>query len=87
MQRALAIDEDSFGNDHPNVAIDLSNLAVLLKDTNRLAEAETLMRRAVDILEKSLGVDHPNTRTVRKNLATLLAELNQAAGESDHPTA
>ena len=42
MRRALAIDEKSFGADHPNVAIDLNNLAKLLKDTNRLAEAEPL---------------------------------------------
>ena len=26
MRRALAIDEESFGADHPNVAIDLNNL-------------------------------------------------------------
>ena len=44
MRRALAIDEHSFGPDHPNVATDLNNLAQLLKATNRLAEAEPLMR-------------------------------------------
>ena len=38
-RRALAIDEASYGPDHPNVAIDLNNLAQLLHDTNRLAEA------------------------------------------------
>ena len=54
MRRALAIDERSLGADHPNVARDLSNLAQLLKDTNRLAEAEPLMRRALAIDEKSL---------------------------------
>ena len=37
---ALAIDEKSFGPEHPNVARDLGNLALLLKDTNRSAEAE-----------------------------------------------
>jgi hypothetical protein len=35
MRRALAIDEASFGNDHPNVAIRLNNLAQLLQATNR----------------------------------------------------
>ncbi len=49
MRRALAIDEKSFGPDHPNVAIDLNNLAQLLQATNRLAEAEPLMRRALAI--------------------------------------
>ena len=37
MRRALAIDEQSYGPDHPNVATDLNNLALLLKATNRLA--------------------------------------------------
>ena len=45
MRRALAIDEQSYGPDHPNVAIDLNNLAQLLQATNRLGEAEPLMRR------------------------------------------
>ena len=60
MRRALAIDEKSFGPDHPDVARDLINLAALLKDTNRLSEAEPLMRRALAIDEKSFGPDHPD---------------------------
>ena len=42
-----AIDEQSFGEDHPEVARDLNNLAPLLQATNRLSEAEPLMRRAL----------------------------------------
>ncbi len=53
MRRALDIDEKSFGPDHPNVAIDLNNLASLLQATNRLDEAEPLMRRALYIDEKN----------------------------------
>ena len=60
MRRALAIDEASFGPDHPNVARDLNNLAQLLQDTNRLSDAEPLMRRALAIDEASFGPDHPN---------------------------
>ena len=59
MRRALAIDEASYGPDHPNVAIDLNNLASLLWATNRLGEAEPLMRRALAIDEASYGPDHP----------------------------
>ena len=59
MRRALAIDETSLGQEHPDVAIDLNNLAGLLQATNRLAEAEPLMRRALAIDEASLGNDHP----------------------------
>ncbi|MCK4886582.1 MAG: tetratricopeptide repeat protein, partial [Planctomycetes bacterium] len=67
-RRALAIDEASFGPNHPDVARDLNNLAKLLRDTNRLDEGEPLMRRALAIFEKSLGAEHPSTVTVRRNL-------------------
>ena len=60
MRRALAIDEASFGPDHPNVATSLNNLAALLQATNRLSEAEPLYRRALAIDEASFGPDHPN---------------------------
>ncbi len=76
--RALAINEKSYGPDHPDVARDLNNLA-LLQATNRLAEAEPLMRRALAIFENSLGPDHPNTAIVRKNLAALEAALGKGA--------
>ena len=72
MRRALAIDEEGFGPDHPNVAIRLNNLAQLLQATNRLAEAEPLMRRALAIDEESFGPDHPNVAIRLNNLAQLL---------------
>ena len=39
MRRALAIDEQSFGPEHPTVAIRLNNLAMLLKDTEMKQES------------------------------------------------
>ncbi|TYP80667.1 MULTISPECIES: tetratricopeptide repeat protein [Nitrosomonas] len=77
MRRALAIDEASFGADHPKVALDLNDLAGLLLETNRLAEAEPLMRRALDIDEASLGVDHPEVARKLNNLAGLLQSTNR----------
>ena len=62
MRRALAIDEQSYGKEHPEVATDLNNLAALLQATNRLAEAEPLMRRALAIDEQSYGKEHPERR-------------------------
>jgi tetratricopeptide (TPR) repeat protein len=79
LRRALAIDQRSLGQDHPNVAKDLSNLAQLLQDTNRLAEAEPLMRRALAIGEQSLGQDHPKVARDLNNLAQLLKDTNQLA--------
>ena len=72
--RALQIDEDSYGPLHPNVAVRLNNLAQLLQDTNRITEAEPLMRRALAIDEKSLGPEHPNVAIRLSNLAGLLKD-------------
>ncbi|HRQ96551.1 MAG TPA: hypothetical protein PK440_16355, partial [Candidatus Accumulibacter phosphatis] len=47
--------------------------------TNRLAEAEPLLRRALRIVVASLGSEHPNAQTARANTVALL----QAMGRSD----
>ncbi len=47
MRRALEIDERSYGPEHPDVARDLNSLAELLKATNRLQEAEPVLRVAL----------------------------------------
>ena len=79
MLRALAINETSFGTDHPKVAIGLTNLAGLLQATNRLAEAEPLMRRALAIDEASYGTHHPRVAMELNNLAGLLQATNRLA--------
>jgi tetratricopeptide (TPR) repeat protein len=77
MERALKIDEASLDKDHPDVAIDLNNLAQLYKATNRLKEAEPLMKRVVTIFEKSLGPHHPNVAAALNNLALLYQATNR----------
>ena len=72
MRRALAIDEQSYGTDHPDVARDLNNLAQLLQATNRLAEAEPLMRRAVKIIQnfgEEIGYEHPHAAGLHQELS------------------
>ncbi len=76
-RRAMAIAEKSYGPDHPNVAIRLNNLALLLQATNRLAgstfgELSRWMRL-------SLGPDHPDVAIRLNNLATLLQDTNRFA--------
>lgn len=80
-RRALAIDAQSFGPEHPHVAIRLNNLAALLQATNRLAEAEPLLRRALRIFHDSLGPEHPNTQTVQRNYTLLPTALDLPADE------
>ncbi len=50
----------------------------LLKATNRLAEAEPLMRRGVEIVVKfsvATGHRHPHLQTVLDNYFSLLTEM------------
>ena len=68
MRRTLEIDEASFGEHHPTVAISLNNLAQLLKDTKRMGEAEPLMRRTLEINEASFGEHHPTVAIRLNNL-------------------
>src|SRR5207247_2159728 len=77
IRRALAIDERSYGPDHTSVATDLNNLAQLLKDTNRLDEAEPLFRRALVIDEARYGPDHPDVALNLNTLAELLRATNR----------
>ncbi len=54
-------------------------MADLLLATNRLADAEPLMRRALTIDEKSFGPDHPSVGRDLNNLAQLLQETSRLA--------
>ena len=58
-------------------SLGLNNLAGLLTETNRYAEAEPLYRRVLAIFEKSLGPDYPNVGIVRDNLASLMKDKNR----------
>jgi tetratricopeptide (TPR) repeat protein len=84
MRRALAIDEASYGADHPKVALRLNNLARLLQATNRLAEAEALMRRALAIFlafTQATGHEHPHLRKVRGYYTDVLQEMGHSEEE------
>ena len=83
MRRALEIDVTAFGEQHPEVAVSLANLALLLNDTNRVEEAETLMRRALEINEAAYGEQHPSVAKDLNNLAILLK--NDSRGDETDP--
>ena len=61
-RRALAIPEKSSRPQHPDVGTDLTNLAELLQDTNRLAR-RACNRRVIAIAEKCFGPEHPDVAT------------------------
>jgi tetratricopeptide (TPR) repeat protein len=71
-ERALRIDEKTFGPEHPSVATDVNNLGSVLQDLGDLGGAKAAYERALAIFRKFLGEDHPNTKTVRQSLELLL---------------
>ncbi len=79
-ERALAINEKVLGPDHPDTALSLNNLALLLQDQDEFAAARPLHERALAIREKALGPDHPDTAESLNNLALLLQAEGDLAG-------
>lgn len=74
---ALEIAEHYFGGTDPNTAVALGHLAQSLMNTNRLAEAEPLLRRAL-LIDDALFENDPTRVSVRlNNLALLLRETNR----------
>ena len=60
--------------DDPLIATVLNKMALLYQDTNRLKDAEPLMKRALKINENALGPDHPKVIKGHKDLAELLQD-------------
>ncbi len=74
-EHALAIDEKTFGKDHPKVAIRVNNLGTVYKDLGDLPAARAAFERALAIDEKTFGPDHPNVATDVNNLGSVYQDL------------
>ena len=72
-----ALAEANALSDSKLVAAASNNLALLLQHTNRIKEAEPLMRQALAINEVAFGNQHPTVATGFSNLALLLSETNR----------
>ncbi len=79
LERSLAIDEKTYGPDHPTVATSLSNLALVHEALGDAARARGLLERALAIDEKTYGPDHPEVATDLSNLALVHEALGDAA--------
>jgi len=79
-ERALKIDEATFGPNHPEVATDVNNLGLVLQDLGDLAGARTCFERALQIDETTFGPNHPNVATRVNNLGSVLRDLGDLAG-------
>ena len=70
-EKVLAIRQRILGNDHPDVAVSLDNLAVLYHTQGRYSEAETLYLQSLEMLKHLLGEEHPGVATSLNALALL----------------
>lgn len=65
---------DTLGDEHPDVAQSLNNLALLYDNQGRYGDAEPLYLQ--DIAEQLLGEEHPNTQKIRNNFIASVKKAN-----------
>ncbi|MFM6321643.1 MAG: CHAT domain-containing tetratricopeptide repeat protein [Microcystis panniformis] len=70
-EQALAIYKQQLGDNHPDTAASLNNLAGLYYSQGRYSEAEPLYKQALAIKKQQLGDNHTATAISLNNLAEL----------------
>ena len=74
-KESLAIKKKVFGDEHPQVALGLNNLAVLLEEGfGNYEESYKLKKEALAIRKKVFGDEHPDVAGSLNNLAELLMD-------------
>ncbi|KAF3845094.1 hypothetical protein F7725_008257 [Dissostichus mawsoni] len=63
-------EEEVLGKDHPDVAKQLNNLALLCQNQGKYEEVEYYYMRALEIYQTKLGHDDPNVAKTKNNLAS-----------------
>jgi eukaryotic-like serine/threonine-protein kinase len=71
-ERALTIDRNILGDDHPQVADHLHNLALVAQSMGDLKRAEALFRDAIARIEHAFGSEHIKTAVALGNYGLLL---------------
>ncbi len=71
LRRVISIYEQQLGENDPDTASSLSDLAILYYSQGKYSEAEPLLQHALAIHEQQLGPDHPDTALTLVNLAGL----------------
>ena len=69
----LAIEKKTLGEEHPQYAASLNNLAALLYEQGKLDEAIPYSKESLAIKKKVFGDEHPNVASDLNNLAQLLS--------------
>jgi len=68
LREAAALQEQTLGPHHPDLANTLNNLGVVCEMADNPIDAEHYFRRAYAVATATLGPDHPFVATSRKNL-------------------
>ncbi|MEP0914159.1 tetratricopeptide repeat protein, partial [Leptolyngbya sp. GB1-A1] len=70
-EELVEIRKQRWGEEHPDVANSLNNLAYLYESQGRYGEAEPLYQQALQQLQQLLGPEHPQIASSLNNLAAL----------------
>ena len=72
LRAEVATRRQTLGDKHPDTLTSINNMASMLLDLGKLAEAEPLFREALAGRRETLGDKHPSTLTSINNMAGLL---------------
>jgi CHAT domain-containing protein/Tfp pilus assembly protein PilF len=78
-ERAVALEQQTFGREHPLIALTLRGWGTLYLATGDHAKAEPLLQEALEIAEKTLGKVHPEVALCLRSLANLHGYLEDHA--------
>ncbi|MBA3012951.1 MAG: tetratricopeptide repeat protein [Desulfobacula sp.] len=76
-EKALRIDLNVFGDQHPKVAIRYNNLGSAYKTLGETTKAIEYFEKALRIFTTVYGENHPNTKTVNQNLEITIQEAKK----------
>src|SRR5690606_24665309 len=76
-ERAVEIDSEALGHDHPAFAADLINYGAVLFELGSTEPANQALEQALSINETSLGKRHPDIAVILNNLAVIRHALGE----------
>lgn len=77
LKQAIDVQKNTLGQNHPNYATSLNNLAAMYRITGQYEKAESLNAQAIAIIRNALGEDHPNYAASLNGLAELYHSTGQ----------
>ncbi|MEH2465747.1 tetratricopeptide repeat protein [Nostoc sp.] len=70
-EECLEVSKKRLGEEHPDIALSLNNLALLYYSQGKYNEAEPLYLQALELSQRLLGEEHPDVALSFNNLAAL----------------